>query len=142
MSFDDADLLIKHNDIIGLRKAISQGLDSNLTNKNGWTLLMAAALTGNVSIGRMLLKNGAEPNQRNRLNDTALSLAIQSGHPPFVRLLLEHDASRDCHPHGNSLDVFLDWAEQYCRCSSASMKKIRKLLEPNNALMEDGDEPW
>jgi ankyrin repeat protein len=128
MNFEAADLLIEHNDIISLREAITEGLDSNLANKYGWTMLMSAAMTGNVPIGRLLLEHGAKTAQRNRFNDTALSLAIQSGHPSFVRLLLEHGASKDCYPHGNSLNVFLDWAQRYCSCSGASMKKIRSLL--------------
>jgi ankyrin repeat protein len=76
-------------------------------------------------------------NARNTFKDSALSLAIQFGHAPFVDLLLKNGASKDCHPHGNSLEIFLEWAEQYCACSPANMKKIRALLDQPHLSKEN-----
>ncbi len=132
MTFEEVDKLIKDGDTISLREALDNGLNPNLSNRFSWTILMCAAMKGNVVIGRMLIERGAELNARNMHRDTPLSLAIQFGHAPFVDLLLKNNATRDCHPHGNSLAIFLEWAEKYCACSTANMTKIRALLDQAN----------
>jgi ankyrin repeat protein len=91
-------------------------------------------MTGNVPIGRILIGRGAELNTRNMHKDSALSLAIMSGHAPFVDLLLKSGASKDCDPDGKPLEIFLEWAKKYCACSPANMKKIRALLDPQDEL--------
>jgi ankyrin repeat protein len=137
MTFDEVEKCINRDERIGLREALDNDLDPNLSNKFSWTILMLAAMRGNVAIGRMLIEHGAKLDTRNMHKDTALSLTIQFGHAPFVRLLLENGASRDCHPHGNSLDIFLEWAEEYCACSTANMKKIRALLYQGNSAQSE-----
>jgi len=94
---------------------------------------MAAALHGNTIIGTLLIESGAELDRRNKFQDTALSLAAHTGHPSFVSLLLRSGASLECHPFGNSLDSFLDWASEYGWCSD----KIRKLFENERKIRED-----
>lgn len=125
MTFDEADKAIKKGDVLRLRSELERGLDPDLSNRFGWTILMAVAMTGNTKIGGILISKGASLDRRNKNGDTALSLAIQMGHPPFVSLLLRSGASLDCHPHGNSLDIFMDWAVQYCGVTKETMAKIR-----------------
>ena len=141
MNFNDVHRWIKRGDVVRLREALTNGLDPSLSNKYGWTFLMLAALTGNAVVGALLIEHGAAVDSRNKLNDTALSLAIQSGHPSFVDLLVRNGASKDCHPHGNSLAVFLEWAEEHCPCSPSNMRKIRKTLKcpdsPNTKMIAD-----
>jgi ankyrin repeat protein len=129
MTFDEADKAIKKDDVLCLRNELEHGLDANLSNRFGWTILMAVAMTGNTKIGEMLISKGASLSRRNKHGDTALSLAIQMGHPPFVSLLLKSGASLDCHPHGNSLDIFMDWVVQYCGVTRGTMAKIRAQIE-------------
>ena len=88
-------------------------------------LAEVAALKGNTSIGSLLIESGAELDRHNKFQATALSLAAHCGHSSFVDLLLRSGASLECHPFGNTFDVWLDWACQYGQCS----EKIRKLFE-------------
>jgi ankyrin repeat protein len=108
MIFDEIHRVIKKGDLDLLRNELEGGLSPNLPNRYSWTLLMLAAIEGDSSIGRLLIEKGAELNCRNQFGETALSLATQTGHTKFVQLLLTSGASLDCHPHGNSLDIFLD----------------------------------
>ncbi len=88
MTFDEVSKLIKKGDVIGLRKALEDGLNPNLCNQNSWTLLMVAAFEGNTPLGSLLIENGVELDKRNKSHETALSLAAHTGHPSFVDLLL------------------------------------------------------
>ena len=128
MSFRQLDKLIKRGDIVSLRHELDAGLDPNLANRYGYTILMSAAIYGGTHIGRLLIERGAQLDCRSTHRETALSLAIQSGHPSFVKLLLEHGASVDCNPHGNTLDIFLDWCEKYTS-GGQHIRTIRALFD-------------
>jgi ankyrin repeat protein len=129
MTFDDAEPLIKRGDVLSLRHSLETGLDPNLSNKLGWTLLMLAAMkNGDTSVGSLLLDHGAVLDVRNKFGETALSLAAHTGHHSFVKLLLDHGASLDGHPFGSSMESFLDWAEQYGTGSQEAMLKTREVV--------------
>jgi ankyrin repeat protein len=87
MTYRGAQNLIKRGDEAGLRQALDTGLDPNLANQNGWTLLMLAAVEGDVPIGRLLVEKGALIDAGNNKEDTALTLATNRGHALFVDLL-------------------------------------------------------
>jgi ankyrin repeat protein len=87
LSYRAAQTLIKRGDEPALRAALATGLDPNLVNQNGWSLLMLAAVEGDVPIGRLLLEFGANPVLTNNKADTALTLATHRGHQLFVALL-------------------------------------------------------
>jgi hypothetical protein len=93
MTYRGAQNLIKRGDEPGLRAALDGGLDPNLANQNGWTLLMLAAVEGNVPIGRLLVDKGANINARNNKEDDAQSLASHRGYTLFVELLNPNEAS-------------------------------------------------
>jgi uncharacterized protein len=135
MTFDEASKLIKKGDIVPLREVLHDGLSANLANQYGWTLLMVAALEGNTSIGSLLIENGAELDRRNNFQDTPLSLAAHTGHPSFVGLLINAGASLECHPFGNTFDVWLNWACQYGQCS----QKIREIFDKARKTRADRD---
>jgi ankyrin repeat protein len=90
MTYRAAQNLIKRGDEPNLRAALDTGLDANLANHNGWTLLMLAAVEGDAPIGRLLLDHGANPTLQNNKSETALDLATHRGLQVFIDLLNEH----------------------------------------------------
>jgi ankyrin repeat protein len=142
MTFDEAYKTIKRGDLVVLRRELEDGLSPDLRNRYSWTILMIAAMKGNTEIGRLLIDKGAELETRNMFRETALSLAVQTGHSSFVKLLLKSGASLDCHPHGMSLDVFLNWVENYCAHPKGSMENIRELFNAERqSRAESPNEP-
>jgi ankyrin repeat protein len=87
ISYRAAQTLIKRGDEPALRSALDAGLDANLTNPNGWSLLMLAAVEGNVPLGRLLIEHGANPTTPNSKGETPLSIATNRGYDLFVELL-------------------------------------------------------
>ena len=87
MTYRGAQNLIKRGDEPGLRHALDTGLDPNLANQNGWTLLMLAAVEGDIPIGRLLIEKGAAIEPHNNKDETALTLATHRGYIAFVDLL-------------------------------------------------------
>ena len=77
--FHSARRLIKRGDLIGMRHALEAGLDPNLTNRFGWTLLMLAALHGRSDFAQLLMSCGADSARKNKFGDSALSLAAHKG---------------------------------------------------------------
>ena len=97
MTFDEIQTLIKHGDIISLRRELDAGASANLSNRFSWTLLMLTAMQGNTTIGELLIQRGADINAINNFGETALSLAAHGGNVPFIRVLLANGATIDCH---------------------------------------------
>jgi ankyrin repeat protein len=87
ISYRAAQTLIKRGDEPALRAALDQHLDPNLTNPNGWSLLMLAAVEGDVPVGRLLLERGANATTPNSKGETPLSIATHRGYDLFVELL-------------------------------------------------------
>jgi uncharacterized protein len=106
-TFEVLDRLIKKGDISSLRRELDAGTSPNLSNRFSWTLLMLAALEGNLEIGELLISRGADVNATNKFGETALSLAAHRAHMRFIKLLLIHEASIDCRPHGSNLEDLL-----------------------------------
>ena len=89
ISYRAAQTLIKRGDEPALTAALQAGLDPNLANPNGWTLLMLAAVEGSVPLGTLLIERGANMAALNRKAESALDIASQKGHTAFADLLRE-----------------------------------------------------
>ncbi len=122
MTFDNAHKLIKKGDVLALRRELDSGVSPDLSNQFSWTLLMLAAIEGNTTMGELLVSRGANVNRTNSFGETALSLAAHGGHVPFIHLLLTNGASKDCQPHGTTLEGRLSVA------SGLSPDKIQAVL--------------
>jgi uncharacterized protein len=123
MTFEQAHRAIKRGQIGALEKAVPSAISVNATNRFGWTLLMLAALEGNIKIGELFIERGADLAVLNNFGESALSLAAHNGHLPFVKLLKSNGASGDVHPHGHSLEGWLRSA------SGLPEDKIKAILE-------------
>jgi ankyrin repeat protein len=93
--FADAQKLIKHGDIVGIRHLLERGLGPNFSNKFGWTILMLAASEGNTTLGEFLISKGADVNLANNHGQTAFTFALLGGHAGFLKLLLNHGGAPD-----------------------------------------------
>ena len=107
VSYRAAQTLIKRGDEAALRTALDDGLDPNSSNRNGWTLLMLAAVEGAVPLATLLVGQGAEVNRRNQHDETALTLAAGRANVPLLEFLLAHGATKDAKPHGTTLSTWL-----------------------------------
>jgi ankyrin repeat protein len=87
--------LIKHGDLVALRREFASGLNSNLRDKYGNDLLMVAARIGNVPVGELLIANGADVNHVSRSGYAAVWAAFHGGHVRFLKLLFKHGADPD-----------------------------------------------
>lgn len=125
ISYRAAQNLIKRGDEAGLRAALESGLDPNLANQNGWSLLMLAGLEGATPLGQLLLDAGAAVDNRNRNGETPLSLAAQKGHLTFAKLLLTHGAGKDAMPHGKTLS---DWINAAPNLTDPERTEMLQLL--------------
>ena len=98
-----------HRDIVNF--LLREGADIDKKNNNGTTALMAAVGLGNEEIVRVLLDRGAaDPNVRNKDNDTALMIAIRYEQIEVIDDLLLAGASfggRDIYDVQNS-DLYLE----------------------------------
>ena len=127
MNFDEAHRAIKRGQISVLEEAVPNLISPNATNHLGWSLLMLAALEGNVKIGTLLLDSGAETGTLNNFGESALSLAAHTGHLPFVKLLKSRGASGNVRPHGHDLESWLKTS------SGLSGSKIETIMFTVNA---------
>jgi ankyrin repeat protein len=91
--FNELHRIMEKGDVIGLRHALEAGLDPNLRNRFGWTLLMIAALLKNTALLRLLLQFGADVNAMNDFGGSALDCAAGKGSHSAVAVLLRAGAS-------------------------------------------------
>lgn len=93
ISYRAAQTLIKRGDEEGFRAAIAAGLNPQLKNQNGWTLLMLTAVEGNIALAQVLFDKGVSTNLKNAKGETALAIAEGKGHTEFAAFLRSQGAS-------------------------------------------------
>lgn len=93
ISYRAAQTLIKRGDVPAFSAAIAAGLDPQLKNQNGWTLLMLTAVEGNIALAQVLFDKGVSTNLKNSKGETALAIATAKGHDEFAEFLRLHGAS-------------------------------------------------
>ncbi len=88
----------RSNDTDALRLLLKSGLNVNLANQDGNTLLMLAAYNGNLQAVQLLLEYGALVDKKNDKALTPLSGVCFKGYYEIAELLLQYGAD----PNGNS----------------------------------------
>lgn len=71
---------------------VDNGVDVNLSNHDGNTLLMLAAYSGNIDAVRELVKRGADVDRVNNRNQTPLAGAIFKKEEEVIEVLLDAGA--------------------------------------------------
>jgi uncharacterized protein len=90
---------VQNNHLMIVKKLLIAGASVDTPDFEGWTPLMTAAVEGFVEIVKILLKYGANPDIKQKSNDssfngeTALIKAARNGHEEIVEILLEAGAN-------------------------------------------------
>ncbi|MFZ0386448.1 MAG: ankyrin repeat domain-containing protein [Solirubrobacteraceae bacterium] len=79
--------LARAGETIQLAGYLDAGVEANLANQNGDTLVMLAAYHGHAETVRALLERGADPNRANDRGQTPLAGAVFKGEDEVVRAL-------------------------------------------------------
>ncbi|MFY9328422.1 MAG: ankyrin repeat domain-containing protein [Georgfuchsia sp.] len=75
-------------DQAGLAKALRAGANANATDQDGWSALLFAATSGNLSVVSRLLVEHADPNLASKDGQTPLMGAVVGGNAAVVKKLL------------------------------------------------------
>ncbi|MEK6982505.1 MAG: ankyrin repeat domain-containing protein [Candidatus Micrarchaeota archaeon] len=78
--------------ILGIKRALKNGVDVDWKDSTGGTPLIKATETGQIEAIKFLLKNGADINAQNNGGTTALIMATMIGDSKIVKLLIENGA--------------------------------------------------
>lgn len=134
-----------HNDKRALESLIANGIDIDLANKVGSTVLMDMAWDGNLPMCSLLLRYKANVNKGNFRGNTPLHFAYERGHKNLIRLLELAGADRNAknnvgntpeavarmkrvHKHGAS-----ELAEAITKCDVAAVKQLlREGVNPSS----------
>ena len=90
--------LAREGDARQLAGYLDAGVDANLTNQSGDTLLMLAAYHGHPETVTVLLARGADPNRTNDRRQTPLAAAVFKGENEIIAAL----AAAGADPEGGS----------------------------------------
>jgi hypothetical protein len=87
--------MARSGDTAQLAVYVEAGVDPNLANQKGDSLLMLAAYHGHAATVRALLERGADPNRPNDRGQTPLAGAVFKGETEVIRSLLDGGADPD-----------------------------------------------
>ena len=90
-SFDFA----RADDVESLKILLDSGLNVNLANEQGNTLIMLAAYNNSLACAHLLLQRGADVDMRNDKGQTPLAGVCFKGYYEMAKLLIEHGADVD-----------------------------------------------
>lgn len=78
---------------------VDRGVDVDLSNQDGNSLLMLAAYAGHAELVRGLIERGADVNARNARGQSIVAGAVFRGEETIVRMLIDAHADPDAgHP--------------------------------------------
>lgn len=83
----------RENDVQSLKTLLDSGLNVNLANDKGNTLVMLASYNGNFEATKLLLESGAQVDKKNDKNLTPLAGVTFKGYYDIAKLLLDFGAN-------------------------------------------------
>ncbi|GAA2555994.1 hypothetical protein HD598_000360 [Neomicrococcus aestuarii] len=78
-----------------LAELIRQGIPADIKNDKGDTFLILAAYNGHLSLVRALVQVGANVNEMNAREQSALTCAVFRNDRPMMQFLMDHGADPD-----------------------------------------------
>ena len=87
---------VNNGDVSKVVEMVEAGMPVDITNEDGWTALIIAAIKNQTDVVRCLLDKGADVDkQHHRWGFTVLHIASGYNHTDVMRMLLQHGAIKD-----------------------------------------------
>ncbi len=125
-------IVTKRRDISWLRFLLAKDADPSISDRQGVTPLMHAALINFTDGAEELLDEKAPVDQTNRRGETALILAVQAKNSAMVRLLVKRGANPDKTDHVAGMS-----ARAYAKRDDRSGQLVALLDAKPDAAMRD-----
>lgn len=109
--------------------------DPGVSDADGMTPLMSAAMHGNMTALKLLLDKKANLEQRNKFGDTALALAVSNDQEATAKMLIAAGAKVDVAVLSDNKDTLLITAAKSSeKTTRLILQKNKKIIDQTNAL--------
>ncbi|MDF2964957.1 MAG: ankyrin repeat-containing protein [Rickettsiaceae bacterium] len=112
----------KEGNLATVQYYISQNIDIDINDEDGWTALMFAARKGHLDIVKVLIEYGGDINKADKYRWTALMIAAERGHLNIVKVLIKNDA----HINGANKD---DWTALMIAAERGHLNIVKVLIK-------------
>jgi ankyrin repeat protein len=83
---------VKKNQLVLVKEELKKGINVNMTDKNGKSLLLIATLNNNIDMAKLLVTYKADVNQQDDIQDSPFLYAGAAGHLELLKLYLANGA--------------------------------------------------
>lgn len=110
----------RNGDVQALQAAMREGASFNAPDAHGWTALHYCAANGNMEVCKLLVDHCSDVNSTLPDFSTPLMLAVEEGHLPIARFLLDNGALPRCKDE--------DGFNAQDRCDKSIKPELEKIL--------------
>lgn len=89
-----------------------EGLDFNMKDENGYTLLHACCMLQYHTLAHFLVTHGADPNIKDDFGNTPFQLAMKNMDQKMIKILVEYVDRQQHHSRSSSLDGITDTLDE------------------------------
>ncbi len=101
-------MAVAEDDLEAVERLLSEGAEINaMKGPFKTSILMEAAVRGNVEVMKLLIEHGADVNMADKDGWTALMGAVVQGHTESVKLLLKHGAKVRARNHNGETALIM-----------------------------------